>query len=61
MLACVAAPGYALPMPLIKTAIDTNSQPFQANAQVNRALAAQLRDHAAKAAQGVFRVTRNFQ
>ena len=52
MLACVAAPGYALPMPLLKSAIDPQSKPFQANAKVNRALAAHLHDHAAKVALG---------
>jgi 3-methylcrotonyl-CoA carboxylase beta subunit len=52
MLACVVAPGYAFPMPLIKTAIDTAGAAFQANAQVNRALVAELRDRAAAAALG---------
>ena len=52
MLACVAAPGYAFPMPLIKTAIDTSGAAFQANAQVNRALVAELRDRTATAALG---------
>jgi 3-methylcrotonyl-CoA carboxylase beta subunit len=52
MLACVAAPGYAFAMPLIKTAIDTSGAAFRANAEVNRALVAQLRDRTAKAALG---------
>jgi 3-methylcrotonyl-CoA carboxylase beta subunit len=52
MLACVASPGYAFGMPLIKTAIDTAGAAFQANAEVNRALVAELRDRTAKAALG---------
>jgi 3-methylcrotonyl-CoA carboxylase beta subunit len=52
MLACVAAPGYAFTMPPIKTAIDMSGAVFQANAEVNRALVAQLRDRTAKAALG---------
>ena len=39
-------------MPVLKTAINPASPQFQANAQVNRALTATLRDHAAKAALG---------
>ena len=41
-----------IPMPVLKTAINSASPQFQANAQVNRALTATLRDHAAKAALG---------
>jgi 3-methylcrotonyl-CoA carboxylase beta subunit len=52
MLACVAPPGYAFAMPLIKTAIDTAGAAFQANAEVNRALVAQLRDRTTQAALG---------
>ena len=39
-------------MPKLKTAIDTNGEAFQANEQVNRALAAQLRERVASAALG---------
>jgi 3-methylcrotonyl-CoA carboxylase beta subunit len=52
MLACVAPTGYAFAMPLIKTAIDTVGAAFKANAEVNRALVAQLRDRTATAALG---------
>ncbi len=52
MLACVAAPGYAFHMPQLKSSIDPLSPAFQTNAQVNRALAEQLRDHSTKAALG---------
>ena len=52
MLACVAAPGYAFAMPLLKTSVDPKSAGFQANAQVNLALVAELRDRAATAALG---------
>ena len=43
---------YALAMPTLKTAIDTNGEAFQANDQVNRALVAQLRERVATAALG---------
>ncbi|CAN5447866.1 propionyl-CoA carboxylase subunit beta [soil metagenome] len=39
-------------MPTLKTAIDTHGEAFQANEQVNRALAAQLRERVAAAALG---------
>ncbi len=52
MLACVAAPGYGFAMPLLKTSVDPKSAGFQANAQVNLALVAQLRERTAAAALG---------
>ncbi|MFD3264325.1 carboxyl transferase domain-containing protein [Phenylobacterium ferrooxidans] len=39
-------------MPILKSVIDTNGEAFQANDQVNRALAAQLRERVAAAALG---------
>ncbi|MDO9245576.1 MAG: carboxyl transferase domain-containing protein, partial [Phenylobacterium sp.] len=39
-------------MPILQSVIDTNGEAFQANDQVNRALAAQLRERVAAAALG---------
>lgn len=44
--------GYASPMPKLSTAIDVSGQAFAANAEVNRALAEELRARAAAAALG---------
>ena len=51
-LAAGPGPGYALSMPVLKSALDPASAAFRANAEVNRALAAQLRERAATAALG---------
>ncbi|MCA6307639.1 MAG: hypothetical protein IM647_07630, partial [Phenylobacterium sp.] len=42
-LAAGPGPGYALSMPVLKSALDPASTAFRAHAEVNRALAAQLR------------------
>jgi len=52
MLACVAPRRYGLDMPVLKSAIDPQSAAFQANARVNQALVAALREKVATAALG---------